>query len=316
LAVVTSDLDTQALILAAEEAEAEAEAAEAAATAARARARAARLRYRADAASAGAAEDSATKAADSGGTKHDRGPDAAPEPAGRAGAHEDVVDSRPAAGAAGPSNPESPDSESPGAESPGTESPGTESPDTGNVRTAEHAADTAPSPRRRRVRAMLRRRGRTALVAAATAVIVASIGGGGFAAWQHHQVTEKNRRTAEYTAAARQGIVALTSLDFNRARDDVQRILDNSTGSFHDDFQGRADDFTKVIQQSQVSTEGKVDAAAVESMTNDSAVVLVAATSQVTNAAGAKQEPRVWRLSVTVSRVGEQLKMSKVEFVP
>jgi Mce-associated membrane protein len=51
-------------------------------------------------------------------------------------------------------------------------------------------------------------------------------------------------------------------------------------------------------------------------MTDDSAVVLVSATSRVTNAAGAKQEPRAWRLSVDLQRDGGQIKMAKVEFVP
>jgi len=51
-------------------------------------------------------------------------------------------------------------------------------------------------------------------------------------------------------------------------------------------------------------------------MTDNSAVVLVSASSRVTNAAGAKQEPRTWRLSVDLERVGDQIKMSKVEFVP
>jgi len=43
--------------------------------------------------------------------------------------------------------------------------------------------------------------------------------------------------------------------------------------------------------------------------------VLVAAKSQVTNAASAQQQPRAWRLSVTMQRDNGQLKMSKVEFV-
>jgi Mce-associated membrane protein len=51
-------------------------------------------------------------------------------------------------------------------------------------------------------------------------------------------------------------------------------------------------------------------------MDDDSALVLVAATSRVTNAAGAKQEPRAWRLAVNLQREGDQIKMSKVEFVP
>lgn len=48
---------------------------------------------------------------------------------------------------------------------------------------------------------------------------------------------------------------------------------------------------------------------------SDSAVVLVVASERVTNAAGAKDEPREFRLRVTVSPDGDQLKMSKVEFV-
>ena len=77
-------------------------------------------------------------------------------------------------------------------------------------------------------------------------------------------------------------------------------------------------DFVKVVEQSKVISRGTVQAAAVDmdTMTKDSAVVLVACTSEVTNAAGAKQDPRTYRLIVTMTREGGQLKMSKVEFVP
>jgi Mce-associated membrane protein len=130
-----------------------------------------------------------------------------------------------------------------------------------------------------------------------------------------HQAAEQQRR-AEFTAAARQSVVTLMSLDFNKAKDDVQRIIDNSTGQFSEDFKLQAEDFIKVAQDSKVITEVTVNATAVESMTNDSAVALVSATSRVTNSAGAKQEPRSWRLSVNLQRDGGQIKMSKVEFVP
>jgi Mce-associated membrane protein len=130
-----------------------------------------------------------------------------------------------------------------------------------------------------------------------------------------HQAAEQ-QRSAEYAAAARQSVVTLMSLDFNKAKEDVQRIIDNSTGQFRDDFKNQADDFIKVAQDSKVVTEVTVNAAGVESMTNDTAVVLVSASSRVTNAAGAKQEPRTWRLSVNLQRDGGQIKMAKVEFVP
>jgi Mce-associated membrane protein len=130
-----------------------------------------------------------------------------------------------------------------------------------------------------------------------------------------HQAAEQQRR-AEFTAAAKQSVVTLMSLDFNKAKDDVQRIIDNSTGQFSEDFKLQAEDFIKVAQDSKVITEVTVNATAVESMTNDSAVALVSATSRVTNSAGAKQEPRSWRLSVNLQRDGGQIKMAKVEFVP
>ena len=58
-----------------------------------------------------------------------------------------------------------------------------------------------------------------------------------------------------------------------------------------------------------------IKASAVAEMGRDSALVLVAAGSEVTNTASAKQPPRAWRLAVTVRRDGDQIKMSKVEFV-
>ncbi len=132
----------------------------------------------------------------------------------------------------------------------------------------------------------------------------------------HRNAQAEVQRRAEFEAAARQGVVTLMSLDYNKAKEDVQRIIDNSTGQFKTDFQNTADDFVKVAVESKAVTETNVTATAVESMTADTATVLVAASSRVTNAAGARQEPRAWRLSVNLARDGGQLKLAKVEFVP
>jgi len=189
---------------------------------------------------------------------------------------------------------------------------------------AEAEADTsadAATPARRGPRVLSRlRRPKWSTIAASLAiiVIVGALLGSGYMIKQHRDAVRQRQLAAEFTAAARQGVVTLTSLDFNNAKQGVQRIADNSTGSFRDDFLKMADDFTKVVEQSKVVSQGSVQAAAVElgTMTNDSAVVLVASTSEVTNAAGAKQDPRNYRLIVTVARDGGQLKISKVEFVP
>ncbi|MEB3981029.1 hypothetical protein OQ968_07115 [Mycobacterium sp. 663a-19] len=151
--------------------------------------------------------------------------------------------------------------------------------------------------------------------AAAIILIVCFAGASGYMAWKHNDATQREQRAARFIAGARQGIVNMTSLDFKKAKDDVQRVIDSSTGQFRDDFQQRAKDFATVVEQSKVVTEGTVNAAALENMDDHSAQVLVAATSKITNSAGAKDEQRVWRFRVTVTEDGGQYKMSKVDFV-
>lgn len=166
------------------------------------------------------------------------------------------------------------------------------------------------------------RRGKLLTIVKYAAVILAVIGIAALAstsAWivvKHRQAEHQRDLSAQFSAAARQGVVSLMSLDFNRAKEDVQRIVDNSTGQFREDFQSQAEEFAKVAESSKVVTEANVTAAAVQTMTEDTADVLVAAASTITNAQGAKDDPRSWRLIVSVARDGDQIKMAKVEFAP
>lgn len=138
----------------------------------------------------------------------------------------------------------------------------------------------------------------------------------GLMMWEHRRAVHEQKLSAEYAAAGRQSVVTLMSLDFNKAQDDVNRILDNSTGTFRDDFKNQVATFVKTAQDAKVVAEVAVNFAAVESMTNDSATILVSATSRVSNSAGARQEPQSWRLSVDLQRDGGRIKLAKVEFVP
>ncbi|MEZ0366863.1 hypothetical protein ACAG26_24625 [Mycobacterium sp. pUA109] len=133
---------------------------------------------------------------------------------------------------------------------------------------------------------------------------------------QDRDVQHRQRQAGEYMAAARQGVVTLMSLNFNTVDDDVKRILDNSTGEFKKDFEKQAGDFVKMAKESKAVTEATATFAAIDSMTDHDATVLVAANTKVSNSGGAKDEPRNWRLAVKVVREGGQVKMSSVEFVP
>ncbi|HET9874321.1 MAG TPA: hypothetical protein VFQ37_00945 [Mycobacterium sp.] len=177
--------------------------------------------------------------------------------------------------------------------------------------------DTRPADAEQPPRSRLHKpRPATVLAAVAVFSICALLGVSGYIAMQHHGAVQHQQRVAAFTAAARQGVINMTSLDFHHVEEDVQRVLDSSTGDFKDDFERQAADFTTVVTKSQVVSEGTVNLAAVESMDSDSAVVLVSATSHVTNSAGAKEEPRIWRLRVTVAKEGDQIKMSKLLHVP
>lgn len=168
-------------------------------------------------------------------------------------------------------------------------------------------------------RGPIRTRVRPVRLAAATAtllVVAALLTATGWMAYQHHRTTRERHRTAEFEAAARQGVINMTSMDYRNAQSDFQRFLDSATGSLREDLQHQTNDFISTLQQAQVITEGTVTATAVESVTDDSAIVLVAAKETVQNTAGADQPPRSFRFSVTMARDGDRIKMEKVEFVP
>lgn len=178
------------------------------------------------------------------------------------------------------------------------------------------AADPAPGRSRRFRVGLSRPRWTTVAAAVALLCTAALLTVGGYLTWDHRKTVDDERMRAEYTAAARQVAVSLMSIDHNNADGDVQRIIDNSTGEFRDEFTRASEDFVKLAKDAKVTTEATATAAAVESMTDDAAVVLVTVSSTVTNAEGAKDSPRNWRLSVDLRRDGDQIKMAKVEFVP
>jgi Mce-associated membrane protein len=180
-------------------------------------------------------------------------------------------------------------------------------------------AEPPPTPRPSRRRRWLRRPRLSELAAGiAFVVLIGLFGISVFFLWHHRDVVDGRQRAAqrasEFSAAASKDVATFMSLDFNHAQESVQRALDISTGEFRDQFQKSADGVVNTLQESKVTSQTKVNAAAVQSMTDNSAVVLVAATTNVSNAASAQQAPRRWRLTVTVTRDNGQLKMSKLEF--
>ena len=108
----------------------------------------------------------------------------------------------------------------------------------------------------------------------------------------------------------------MMSMDPDKARDEMQRFADDSTGLFKAGILMGAEKAITALQQSNVSSKGTVKADAVESATEDSAVVLLVAKTEFSRPGQAKPETRSLRLAVTVKQEGGQPKISRVEFVP
>lgn len=161
-------------------------------------------------------------------------------------------------------------------------------------------------------------RPKLATVLAGVAILVsgALLAASGYLVWFHQQTDREQQRRAEFSAAASQAAVTLMSIDSAKAEENVKQIVDNSTGQFKEDIESSAEDLVRAAQDSKATTKATAKATAVQSMDADSAVVLVSTATTVSNSAGANQQPRNWRLSVTMVRDGGQIKMSKVEFVP
>jgi Mce-associated membrane protein len=143
--------------------------------------------------------------------------------------------------------------------------------------------------------------------------LAALIGVLGVRAYHAHQSAELR---ALYLQVGRQGAVNLTTIDWHHADADVQRILGAATGPFYDDFSQRSKPFIDVVKKVQSVSTGTVTVAGLESSTDKDAQVLVAVSVQTTTSGESKQTPRAWRMRLSIQKVGNDVKVSNVEFVP
>src|ERR1700722_2693778 len=154
-------------------------------------------------------------------------------------------------------------------------------------------------------------------IAVGVAIIVALLGLGGWLGFRVHQDNQLQAQRNLYVQVARQTAINLTTIDYTEVDADIKRVLDSATGAFHDEFQNRSQPFVEVVKKVQSKSEGTISEAGLLSYTKDQAQVLVAVAVK-TSMAGAPpdQEPRRWRMRLTVDKTGDSAKVSNVEFVP
>jgi Mce-associated membrane protein len=92
-------------------------------------------------------------------------------------------------------------------------------------------------------------------------------------------------------------------------------MIDASTGDQKSTLSVLSTLIVQKAQETMVGSTATVEATAVESLSDNSGIVLVAVKTAPTGPDNAKPPPALFRLSVTMNRDGGQLKMSKVEFL-
>jgi Mce-associated membrane protein len=177
-------------------------------------------------------------------------------------------------------------------------------------------AKPAASRLRRRWPWRLRRPTRKAVgVGTAIVLLCASLAASGYFVWQHRTLVQQRQHAEEFAAAAREEVATLMSIDPAHAMENLQHTIDDTTGALKSQLEATSSYMAKNAQDAQVTTKATVQDVAVESMTDNSAVVLVVARSDTINPDKSVRPSVFWRLSVDIDRDGDRLKISKLDFV-
>lgn len=138
----------------------------------------------------------------------------------------------------------------------------------------------------------------------------------GWLGYQANEARQDGHVRVLLVQVAKQAAVNLTTIDYEHAENDVQRILDSATGSFREDFQNRSVPFIDVVKQAKSKSEGTVTEAGLEALTGQQGQVLVSVTVKSTTNGKPEEQPRYWRMRITVTQQDGGAKVSNVDFVP
>ncbi len=158
-------------------------------------------------------------------------------------------------------------------------------------------------------------RSRLIAVGLAGVTFCALLGIGTALSWSHHVAQTHREQQQRAAAAARQGVIDVMSLNFVNAEDDMGRIVDNATGKFKEEFQGQQYILVRQLIDAKVVTHVDVTGVAVQSASDDAAVVLVAATSQAANIKDPHPAPKRFRVVVTLAEEQGRLKIAQLDYV-
>jgi Mce-associated membrane protein len=156
---------------------------------------------------------------------------------------------------------------------------------------------------------------RGVLVGAMITAFVAALALSGFLGWQLWQT----ERLAQAGKQAQEAAVAyaqvLTSIDSNKVDENFNQVLAGATGEFKDMYSQSSMQLRQLLIDNKASARGVVLQSAVQSASEDKAVVLLFVDQSVSNTT--VPDPRIdrSRIKMTMEKVDGQWRTSKVELV-
>jgi Mce-associated membrane protein len=119
----------------------------------------------------------------------------------------------------------------------------------------------------------------------------------------------------EVAAAARAEALAFLTVDHRTMDVVVERVLDGATGDFREQYESQSRRLTREATRTRATSAGEVVALGVSDLGDDSATVLVAANSTVTNTRTEQPQVRYYRLELGLVREDDRWLTSSLRFV-
>ncbi|MDN4163023.1 hypothetical protein [Nocardioides abyssi] len=137
--------------------------------------------------------------------------------------------------------------------------------------------------------------------------VTGSAGGG------DEELTQAHRDVAE---AARQLTLAFLEVDHRDMEPLTEKVLSLATGEFEEQYAANVEQLVEAAERNKSVSTGTVVALGVGDLDADSALVYVAADSEVSNVTtDGTSQPRYYRLQLDMVREGDEWLASNVQFV-